>query len=198
MSTWDLALITPPAIEPIAVDEAKLHLRVDAFDEDYLINSVITVARQYVEQVTGRALITQTWDEYLQGWPCGDEILLHRGPVQSVASVNIKDTAGTETAVATTVYIADVNRDPARVALAYSQSWPNTTLYPASPIRIRYMAGYGATAASVPTPIKQALLLLIGHWFQFREAVLGGKTKLLAMNLPMGVGALLENYRMWA
>ena len=197
-AAYDIKLVTGPAVEPITIDEAKLHLRVDAFEDDYTINSLVKCARQYVEIVTGLALITQTWDQYLQDWPCNGEIILRRSPLISVASVNVKDTAGTETAVASTVYIVDANQDPPRIVEAYGQTWPSTTLYPASPIRIRFTAGHGATAASVPEPLRAAMLLLIGHWFKFREAVLAGNMERLSQELPIGVAHLRANYRMYA
>jgi uncharacterized phiE125 gp8 family phage protein len=198
---WDVKLVTGPTVEPILLDEAKLHLRVDAtFDEDYLIDALISVAREYLEVVTGRVLVSQTFDEFLQDWPCSDYIELHRGPLAAspAVSINVKDSAGTETAWATSNYIVDGNVDPPRIVLAYGISWPSTTLLPASPIRIRYTAGYGAASSATPRPLYQALLLLIGHWFKFREAVLAGNMERLSQQLPLGFGHLILNYRMWA
>jgi uncharacterized phiE125 gp8 family phage protein len=42
-----------------------------------------------------------------------------------------------------------------------------------APIQVTYVAGYGA-AASVPQKYKQAMLLLIGHWYENRETVIVG------------------------
>lgn len=52
-----------PAFEPVTLAEMKLHLRTYASDtsEDALISSLITAAREWAENFTGRALVDQTW-----------------------------------------------------------------------------------------------------------------------------------------
>src|SRR5688500_5745800 len=64
-----LTQVTPPAIEPMALDDAKKYLRVDTADDDVLIKTLITAAREWVERYTGQALITQTWDYWLDHFP---------------------------------------------------------------------------------------------------------------------------------
>ncbi len=56
-----IALITPPALEPLSLDEVKAHLRVDHDHEDTLIADTLKAARQYVEFASGQRLITQVW-----------------------------------------------------------------------------------------------------------------------------------------
>jgi uncharacterized phiE125 gp8 family phage protein len=58
-----LSLITPPAVEPLTVSQAKDWLRVDSDDatQDTVIGSLIKAARVYAEKATGRAFITQRW-----------------------------------------------------------------------------------------------------------------------------------------
>jgi uncharacterized phiE125 gp8 family phage protein len=53
------------------------------------------------------------------------------------------------------------------------------------------VAGYGGSH-TVPEPIKQAILLLVGAWFENREAVLTGT---IVATLPFAVDALLAPYR---
>lgn len=62
-------LLTAPAIEPITLADAKLHLRVDFDDDDDIITALIIVARQAVEEFVGRALITQTWQVFYDRFP---------------------------------------------------------------------------------------------------------------------------------
>ena len=64
-----LVIATAPAAEPISTADAKLHLRVDITDDNDLIDALVKVAREHVEIITRRALITQTWDYYLDDFP---------------------------------------------------------------------------------------------------------------------------------
>ena len=64
-----LQLVTPPAEEPVSLAEAKQHLRVDGGDDDLLIGSLITAARQAAETKTGRQLITARWKLVLDAFP---------------------------------------------------------------------------------------------------------------------------------
>ena len=63
------ALITPPALEPVALADAKAHLRLDTDDDDELITAAIAAARVHVEAMTRRCLIEQGWRVYLDRWP---------------------------------------------------------------------------------------------------------------------------------
>ena len=62
-------LIDPPATEPVTVAEAKAHARIDIDDDDAMVAALITAARQWVEDTTGRCLITQQWKLTLDNWP---------------------------------------------------------------------------------------------------------------------------------
>lgn len=155
--------------------------------EDSLISALITAAREYCENIQHRALCTQTWELVLDDWPNEDYIELPMPPLQSVTSVKYKDTAGTETTWASTNYIVDPDSFVGRLALAYGITWPSGELYPAGGIRIRFVCGYGV-ASAVPQAVKQAMLLLIGHWYENREAVNIGN---IVNDIPFAVNALL-------
>lgn len=81
----DAVLITAPVLEPISLEQLKLHLRIelDVLDEDEYLEGLIIAAREHVEDVTRRAIMTQTWEYYLQEWPDGDSIKLPFGNLQS-------------------------------------------------------------------------------------------------------------------
>ena len=61
--------ITPPSIEPVTLEEAKLQLRVDSDFDDSLICDAIQAAREDCEGETHRAFITQTWQLILDHFP---------------------------------------------------------------------------------------------------------------------------------
>jgi len=80
-----LKLKTVPAIEPITLEEAKLHLKVDSADDNTLISGLITTARELAEKETKRAFITQVWQMFFDEAP--DEIEIPKPPLQSVESI---------------------------------------------------------------------------------------------------------------
>ena len=49
-----------PMTEPVSLEEAKVHLRVDGHDEDLLIESLISAARSYCEDEMGVQIGTTT------------------------------------------------------------------------------------------------------------------------------------------
>jgi uncharacterized phiE125 gp8 family phage protein len=159
---------TAPATEPVTLAEAKAHLNVTDSVDDALITSLIPVARRWVENYLNRALITQTWIYARDDWPKGDEMALPGGKMLSLVGVTYRDTAGTVVPFADV--LADTDGSP-RVVLAYNKVWPSTTLYPLNPIQVEYTCGYGN---AVLDNIKHAMKLLIGHWYEHREAVVTG------------------------
>lgn len=170
----NLFLQTSPVSEPVTTAEAKLHLRVDVSDEDTLIASLITAARLWCEQQCGRSFFTQTWRLTLDDWPTDGLIRLPRPPVKSITSVKYYDGSGIQqTLVAGTDYQSDLDAAPARVAPAPNKSWPAVQAGRLSPIEIVYVAGETTTGA-IDQRVKQAILLLVGHWYKNREAVLTG------------------------
>jgi uncharacterized phiE125 gp8 family phage protein len=182
----------PPAVEPVSLEEAKGHLRVDGSDDDVQIAGFITAAREWAEEFQDRAYVTQTLELVLDAWPHPDApdypvIKLPRSPLQSVASITYKSEDGQEHTLPASSYVFDAKSRPARVAPASRQSWPSDPLYPLGAITIRYTAGYGDTSA-VPQKVKQAMLLLIGHWYEHREEVNVGN---IVTQMPAGAEALL-------
>lgn len=166
-----LKLITAPAAEPVSLTEAKLHARVDHSADDALLTVLITAARQEVEHVTGRALITQTWEMVVPAF--ADAMDLDIGPVASIASVKFLDSDGVEQTLAGTVYDLIDEALPPQVVLKTGQSWPAT--YTADDaVRIRFVAGYGADSAYVPAPIRAWLMVRISSLYAQRESFITG------------------------
>jgi len=188
-----LTLSAGPAIEPITLGEAKLHLRIDHGEEDDLINTLITAARQYAETYTGRQFITATWILTLDTLPA--VVLLPRPPAQSpLLSFKYCDTAGVLKTLDATHYALDNSIEPARVKPAYSYTWPIVRTETMEAIEITYKSGYGLTAADVPGEIKAALKLLVGHWFESREAGSAGVIRSGA-TVPFSVQSLLWHHK---
>lgn len=179
-------VITPVSTEPVTTAEVKLHLRLTSdTTEDSLITNLITSAREYCENYTGRALATQTIEMLLDSFS-SSSIELPMPPLQSITSVKYKDSDGAETTMDAADYIVDTDSDVGRIVLPYGSSWPSFVPYPANPIRIRYVGGY----TTAPKTIKQAMLLLIGYWYANRDMI--GSVD---PDTAFAVKALLSQYR---
>lgn len=170
-----LRLITAPATEPISIDEARDHLRVSDDAQDLVLESMIQAARQQVELLAGRALITQTWRLSLDAFPVGaGKIELSKCPLGDTDAMVVKyvDTAGVTQTLASAAYQVDAESEPARLLPAYGTSWPGTRDVP-NAVTVEYVAGYGA-ASAVPAALRAAMLLIIGDLYENREASVVG------------------------
>lgn len=169
-SAYSLKLITAPAEEPLTRAEAQTHIGVPTAVAAHngWIDSHIIAARQRAELLTGRQLVTATWELNLDAFPTGGRaILLPRMPLQSVTSVTYYDTAGVLQTLATSVYKVLAYREPAEIALKYGQVWPVAQYEPES-VTVRYVSGYGL-AAAVPDLVKAALYIMLDDWFNNRH-----------------------------
>lgn len=143
--------------------------------EDTWLTDAIGAAREHVEDITRRQLLTATWEYYLDRFPGGSAITLPFGNLQTISSVKYKDTDGTETTlVENTDYIVETNGEGCgRLVLPYGISWPSVSLYPSNPITIEFVCGWTA-AASIPKKIKQAILMICSDLYADRgEKVIG-------------------------
>ena len=77
---------------------------------------------------------------------------------------------------------------PARIKPAYGLVWPSTRSDKYNAVTVTFTCGYGA-AAAVPTTIKQAILMLINHWFDNPGAV----SPITLSPVPFSVDALLSS-----
>ncbi|ODR98420.1 hypothetical protein AUC68_08240 [Methyloceanibacter methanicus] len=84
----------------------------------------------------------------------------------------------------------DVLSDPARIVL--TAMVPSVGFRPFSGFEVAFVAGFGDAAADVPQPIRQALLLLVAHWFERREPVELGPGP---QGVPAVAAGLLQPYR---
>ena len=184
-------LLSPPLVEPLVLAEVKAHLRVDGADEDTLIDGLITAARLYIELACDRALITQDWAVFHDRWPDNSVVSLPKPPLQAVTAVKIYDVKGVATTLETTDYFADTASQPGRLVRAAGAIWPDPGRA-VNGIEIRLRAGYGDAATDVPRTLRQAMLLLLAHWFEIREPVVIGHD---VVEVPHAVERLIDPYR---
>lgn len=194
---WGTAIVTEPTSEPVDLDTVKSHIRVDWDDEDELIGGYIKAARQYCEDVCGRRFMTQTWDLWIQQWPAGNRIYIPYPPLISVEYVNYTDSTESVNILDSSTYVVNNAGSLGEVVLRFGQIWTPSVLSPSRPVNVRFDCGYG-DAFAVPQPIKQAILLLIGHWYANRESVIIGRTATATVQVQDTVDALLARYKMYS
>ncbi|MBL8579002.1 MAG: phage head-tail connector protein [Mesorhizobium sp.] len=153
-----------PAAEPVTLAEVKAHLRIAHGSEDTLLAGLIRAAREDLERATGIALIDQSWRLALDAWPSQGCALIMIHPVREVLSVTAYGTAGEASLVDPADYQLDTLSRPARL---HFEKRPEP-LRVFNGIEIDFAAGYGEAGTDVPDLLKRGILLLVGHWYEFR------------------------------
>ena len=189
-----VTVITPPS-PIVSLPEVKRHLRVDHVDDDALIESYTLAATTWLDGPSGwlgRALGAQEL-EYSGFWGCS-LIELPCRPVAEIISVTVTASDGTDVVVAPNEY----SLDGGCVVVAPGATWATMRNQ-----RIRYLAGYGKMTddetpkwvnASVPEPVRVAIMMLVAQWYQTRSSVVIGAP---VNSLPFAVDALLNPYRVY-
>lgn len=162
-------LVSDASVEPVTVSEVKAHLRITESDEDVLIAGLITSARKIVEQYTRRTLVNQTWRLYLDQFPTRNALELPFPPLVSVTHIKYYDADGALQTMPTSKYQTDNRSTPGLIVLSEDGAWPLTEGDKVNAVEIEFIAGYGATGAAVPSPIRLAITHLASHWFENRE-----------------------------
>lgn len=185
-----LVLTSGPASEPVTLAEVKAHLRIDSSAEDVLLTSLILTSRLHIEAALGLALINQSWMLVLDRWPGDGTVEIPIAPLQAITAVRVRDAAGIPAIVATTTYLADIASKPPR--LVWNNAAPPAPGRFANGIEIDVLTGFGASAASVPAPLKHAILMLVAHWYEHRDPVEIGSS---AVRIPDAVNDLIQPFR---
>jgi uncharacterized phiE125 gp8 family phage protein len=185
-----LVMTSPPAIEPVTVAEAKAHMRIDTDAEDILIGSLVLTSRLHIETALSLALITQSWKLTLDRWPKSREIELPIAPLRSVGGVRVIDASGHAMTVSDQSYLVDLASRPPR--LIWNNSVPPLPGRAAKGIEIDLTAGFGDSAASVPAPLKHAILMLTAHWYEHRDPREIGQD---GARIPDAVSDLINPFR---
>lgn len=193
-------LVTPAEMLPVSLAEARAHLRLDAVDDDAVVTALIAAATAHLDGwtgVLGRCLVEQVWRQDFDAFArC---LPLPLGPVIEASTVTWRNSAGQIATVAISNYSLRTDAG-GRSVVRFKDSYAlPTDLHEVAAISVTYRAGYETTpgdgesdpVSSVPAPIKAAILLLVGNWFENRESVTAGSMS----ELPMAVNALLYPYR---
>ena len=198
-------IVTEPAAEPLTTEEVRNHLRIDTYDDNTYLASLIIAARRYIENKTNRALVDRTIDWYFDCFPVGyryqSPIELPYPPLVSVTHVKYIDVNSVLQTWGSSYYTVDTVSTMGRIYPNYGQWYPTGVQDIPNAVVIRFVAGYTITtdspqdspmdlAANIPQELKHAMLLFIGHYYNNREEVTADNL----LKIPMGIKSLINDY----
>ncbi len=184
-------LLSGPAAEPVTLAQAKAHLRVEHDDDDDIIAALIAGSRIHVETQTRRALITQSWRLTRDVWPESGFVAVLPVPLVALDAARVYRADGTMQAIDVAAFTLDSAASPAR--LGFTRGALPIPERPFAGIEIDVTCGYGDEGDDVPEPLRQAIRLLVAHWYENRGLV----SEEIAV-LPQTVAALIAPYRVLA
>lgn len=186
----------------VDLDRAKAHLGIDwamSAEQSALLAAYLSAAIGAVEIEAQTLLsereVTQRLDSLVdrQG---RSMVRLDWAPVVSVEGIDYLDADGvTATLIEGDGEFRIVAGVPTLLLPPVDAAWPTPHCSPGA-VMIRYTAGYGGEGeqAAGPSPgdLDAAVLLMVGHLWHNREAVVTGT---IAEELPLGIKALCSPYR---
>jgi uncharacterized phiE125 gp8 family phage protein len=207
-------ITTEPSFEPVSTAQAKAHLRIfHSLDDTYLAassggsTSVITTARQMIENYCGIAIPNTTFTSVYDSFPANTsinnsngevfngssyEIALPRSPLVSVTSVTYVDAAGTtQTLSASTDYTVKSYNGIGRIQLLDGKSWPSLIGGGAGVVTVVYVAGHGSSATAIPVALKHAILMQCSTLYDYRSTLSPGQQ----FEVPKTITALIAQYK---
>lgn len=179
---------------PLVLDLADLkrHLRVDVADDDDLILELIGVAQEVVEAETDFVLTPR---DVVATFDCFDQCMrIAAWPITAVSEVAYVAPDGTAALVSDAGFSLINSSRPAVLQAAAGSTLPCAAPRRGS-INVILQAGY-ASPDDVPKRVKQAIRLLVGHFYVNREAVVVD-IRAVAVQLPLAVDLLLRRLQRW-
>ena len=170
-----LVRITQPTVEPVSLGEAKVQARVDTEADDAYIQSLIAVARQYVEDILDITILTTVWEVSYDLFPVW-AIVLPRPMLQSAnitVTYRLGDGATSTKSSAAGDFRVDTRTVPGRIYPNWSDTWPGVRGDENSVV-VNYTAGFGDDGSSVNPIYKHLIMMLVAHWYDSRQIVAPG------------------------
>lgn len=193
---------------PVSVAKAmrRLQIDVDGLDEEAVaaitedVGDAIGTATEWLEDQTKLTLRPTTFSLTLDRWPCFP-LMLEKAPVVDVESITYFDRDGVSRTFDPGVWTWMRTTTGARLYLVGAGTFPDIACRPDA-ITIQFDAGFetpGATggdddpALILPKAIETALILVAGHFYTHRDAVVDGRT----YEVALGAAALVDTSRLW-
>lgn len=190
-----IEVITSEPWPAVSVDDVKMSQRIMHSLEDPLIDRAIRAATRYLARTYQISIVASTVRVSLPAWPQELELpsppLRYSGaPSNAVRIGRLVDGA----VVDSPGLYAVGHRDQVWTISRISNVMPAIDETPFS-FRVECDVGY-ETAAVIPEDIQSAIILLAGHLYQNREAVvIEPRVITVPRSLELGVEALMKHYR---
>jgi hypothetical protein len=202
--------MSQPAAEPVTLVQAKSQLRVDFDEDDLLIQGYIVAARQMVEKMMNRSIFNRKmlltldyfpwpgWetvtgsshDSYLGWYFRSLSIRLPKPATFSVDKISYIGNDLQPVVIDPSNYTVDLISEPARIFPAPGFTWPYQNQYIPGQVIIDFTSGTygdGVDENTCPQTIWLAILLLVSHFYNNREASSAASLK----TIQLGVAELL-------
>jgi uncharacterized phiE125 gp8 family phage protein len=167
-----LKRIAGPGIEPVELQDAKLHCRVDGESEDELFQVYIMTAREWVEEYIDRAVVAQQLVMKLDAFPAEIELprppMIASGTATAVTITYVTGDAGGTATLAASQYRVDRDSTPGVIRPLYGGSWPSHLLDQNS-VTVTWWAGYTFDdRAQIPQRVRSAILMCVHELYEKR------------------------------
>jgi|TARA_R110000744_G_scaffold325775_1_gene431623 uncharacterized phiE125 gp8 family phage protein len=187
--------------DPVTFQEARLHLRLPSdldADEAVEILRMISVATEYCENFCNRSFTVGTRTAVFDDFPVSWDrkrigLYLPHGKVSSITSLVYYTNAFAATTLNASKYRLVGASDRAHLYPAMGEVWPTDVACEPEHIVVTYAVD---GSASVPVSVKQAVLLIVGSLFEYREDGVIDNAGLALVKAPKGADDLLSPYRL--
>ncbi|KIN66301.1 putative GTA protein [Sulfitobacter noctilucicola] len=183
---------TPISDAGLPVEAFKAHLRLGSgFGpgdiQDGVLVSFLRAAVAAVEGRTGKILLRRTFSQSLTEWRSCESQPFVVAPVAGVVTVEKIARDGQRTVIDPATYWVERDMQMPKLRTAGS-------MLPAVPeggsVVITFEAGFDAAWDGVPADLRQAVLMLAAHYYEYRN-----DTGLSTGCMPFGVTSLIERYK---
>lgn len=183
-------LVTAPTKPVLTMEEVKDNLRIAHDDDHTLLSGLVAAVTSYLDGPFGilrNCLLDQVWEVSAKGWR---DIRLGLGNVQSIDLVKYwPEDGGAQVTLDPSAYRID---DASHGSILVLTEDVPAVAARRDAVTAHFKAGYGDKPEKVPMAVRQAMHLLVGHYYKHSEAVITGTRP---TELPMGVQALIAPYR---
>lgn len=180
---WSIASVQAATDLPCSIEDMRMHLRVD--DDDATLEALIKVAADWIQRHTGFYLAQQTVREYLDDLTENSTFVLHAYPVISLTA-GYYDTDNAAQTWSSDDYVERLALRPPQI---YPETLPSIHTAPGS-FWFEMVVGH-ADVSTIPETVIHALKLIAGHFYEHREATVGGT---MLTDLPIGVHSCLADH----